>query len=433
MHITYLGIDSTTSHTTVSPEMAASVSGRYSRSNEGLQAILSKIDWENQDKSVDKILSYVDYGHSSLMGLTGSIALFIDGISMYAAYELFRLSPLGAGQESSTRYIKAGETVSSEELGINSSYDHVAINAFKAYEKCLKFWERHKNYCKFPPNATPKEKARIERNFAYDHSRYYIPLNAKTNIVLMQNGQEWMRVCKYLNSSNLIELRNIGKTILETLTPILPRLAKHGSWDTNWARGIYKSSKNRSKKASDLPSYEDKVKLDLSPNWNEEELVEALEFHADRYAWSGEILSLIPASFWLSKIPMAELRDLNRHRSGTRYSNLIPKGFYAPTNPYDEGTLDYEKLLGVGEEISSCALIRLTKGEPDYMYSCLLGTFFDYYHTTTLDKLIYIIELRTGRGAHFKYSNYMKRVAEEVYKIYPKLRGLIQEGTAEPE
>ena len=37
------------------PELLASVGARYSRNNEGLDAIASKIDWDNQDKSVDSI------------------------------------------------------------------------------------------------------------------------------------------------------------------------------------------------------------------------------------------------------------------------------------------------------------------------------------------------------------------------------------------
>ena len=47
----------------VTPELLASVLARYSRSNQGIGAILSKVDLANPDASIDRILNFVDYGH----------------------------------------------------------------------------------------------------------------------------------------------------------------------------------------------------------------------------------------------------------------------------------------------------------------------------------------------------------------------------------
>src|SRR5690242_18242884 len=44
----------------VTPELLASVLARYSRSNEGLAAILAKVDINNPDASIDRILKFVD-------------------------------------------------------------------------------------------------------------------------------------------------------------------------------------------------------------------------------------------------------------------------------------------------------------------------------------------------------------------------------------
>jgi len=52
----------------VTPELLASVLARYSRSNEGIGAILSKVDLANPDASIDRILKFVDYGHASIGG-----------------------------------------------------------------------------------------------------------------------------------------------------------------------------------------------------------------------------------------------------------------------------------------------------------------------------------------------------------------------------
>ena len=69
----------------VTPELLASVLARYSRSNDGLAAILEKVDLANPDASIDRILKFVDYGHASIGGLTGGLAVALDGISMWLA------------------------------------------------------------------------------------------------------------------------------------------------------------------------------------------------------------------------------------------------------------------------------------------------------------------------------------------------------------
>src|SRR4051812_21915444 len=86
----------------LTPELLAASGARYSRNNEGLQAILSKIDPQNLEKSVDSIFRMVDYGHQSIADMV-PVAMFIDGISMWLAYYLWTLSPTAGGQESSTR------------------------------------------------------------------------------------------------------------------------------------------------------------------------------------------------------------------------------------------------------------------------------------------------------------------------------------------
>src|SRR6202044_3197469 len=104
----------------VTPELLASVLARYSRSNEGLEAILAKVDISNPDASIDRILKFVDYGHASIGGLTGGLAVALDGISMWLAYKLFDIAQMADGQESSTRYIAMdpAKIPGSGELGI---------------------------------------------------------------------------------------------------------------------------------------------------------------------------------------------------------------------------------------------------------------------------------------------------------------------------
>src|SRR5256885_2190151 len=68
MKVTQVGIRPTedslrAGRPSLTPELLAASGARYSRNNEGLEAILSKIDPENLDKSVDSIFRMIDYGH----------------------------------------------------------------------------------------------------------------------------------------------------------------------------------------------------------------------------------------------------------------------------------------------------------------------------------------------------------------------------------
>jgi hypothetical protein len=104
----------------VTPELLASVLARYSRSNEGIHKIMEKVDLANPDESIDRILKFVDYGHASIGGLTGGLAIALDDVSMWLAYKVFEIAQMADGQESSTRYITMAATnlPAPEEIGI---------------------------------------------------------------------------------------------------------------------------------------------------------------------------------------------------------------------------------------------------------------------------------------------------------------------------
>src|SRR5690349_15980240 len=85
----------------VTPELLASVLARYSRSNQGIGAILDKLHLPNPAASIDRILTSVDYGHASIGGLTGGLAIAIDDVSMWLAYKIFEIAQMADGQESS--------------------------------------------------------------------------------------------------------------------------------------------------------------------------------------------------------------------------------------------------------------------------------------------------------------------------------------------
>jgi hypothetical protein len=87
----------------------------------------------------------------------------------------------------------------------------------------------------------------------------------------------------------------------------------------------------------------------------------------------------------------------------------------------------------IGRCASAKAHRLLQKPEPSYIYWSLLGTEYPFEHTTTADKFIYEAELRTGLGAHFRYAKHLHEVLALWYERFPATRGLVLEGSAEPE
>ena len=165
----------------VTPELLASVLARYSRSNEGLEAILGKVDLANPDESIDRILKFVDYGHASIGGLTGGLAVALDGISMWLAWKLFEVAQMADGQESSTRYITmdASNLPSAAELGVPDDlaprWQAVMARAFAAYHaeyaRLDQLGRDEPARVRVPADAKPAVVTRLRKNFALDRAR----------------------------------------------------------------------------------------------------------------------------------------------------------------------------------------------------------------------------------------------------------------------
>ncbi|MDP7197327.1 MAG: hypothetical protein QF864_14205, partial [SAR202 cluster bacterium] len=75
------------------PEMVAAIFARYSRQGEGLNAILTQLENTPKDKFEESVWKFLDYGHASIGGLTGSIPTGIDNVSMLSPYLAFFLQP----------------------------------------------------------------------------------------------------------------------------------------------------------------------------------------------------------------------------------------------------------------------------------------------------------------------------------------------------
>lgn len=450
----------------LTPELLAATGARYSRSNEGLEAILTRIDPENPDKSVEQIFKFVDYGHQSIADMA-PVALFIDGVSLYLAYYLWTLCPMAGGQESSTRYINiaADGLVDADFLGIaaNAQADwSAAMNeAFTAYKSALTTWETivatDPDVARIPRalQADSSEKAkravaRMRRNYAFDRARYFLPVAAKTNVMLVQSARAWVGVAQNLLSHPLPEAQALGTGIRDELALSTPRLLRHARRQENVACGLTQELENVRALAQALPqtflrddattfTHPATPGLDVfePPGFHNQigtRFADDLRFHENRYAYIGETLRRTAVRFGWEAVALAELRDLNRHRTGTKHCPLVPVGFYHAADQLPLPAVPSYMALGdVGRRASSHARERLVSGDATYIYYALLGTQFPFEHTTTADKFLYEAELRTGTGAHFRYAEHLRDVLALWYDRYPETRGLVLEGSAEPE
>lgn len=454
----------------LTPELLAATGARYSRNNEGLQAILSKIDPENMDRSVDTIFRLIDYGHQSIADMV-PVAIFMDHISIWLAYHIWSICPTAGGQESSTRYIELDPeaVIPPDQLGIpvarTAEWRAQMCQAFSAYTQALNDWqaigEARPDLTSIPPAllADSSEKARkavdrMKRNFRFDRARYYLPVAAATNMMIVMSARGWTRLCQHLCSHILPEARQLGEALRLELALTAPRLLKHSGRCEGIAAGIEAEFNRLSRRAADdgLPStlHPDSpnsdcppdVTLDvqLPPDWTTGRFAADLQSHDNRYGWIGSQLQRTAVRCAWRAIALAEIRDLNRHRTGSKYCPLLPVGFYAAIEQLPEDTTgceqqseDVRQLTTTGRQFSAQAFELLASGDPTAIYTTLLGTQFAFERVINADKFIYEAELRTGLGAHFRYAKHYKDALALWYERYPETRGLILEGNAEPE
>jgi thymidylate synthase ThyX len=446
----------------LTPELLAASGARYSRNNEGLEAILSKIDPNNLEKSVDSIFRMVDYGHQSIADMV-PVAMFIDGISIWLAYHVWSLCPTAGGQESSTRYLKlsAEGLIAPEKLGIPAeeagSWTKLMVGAFEAYQSALHVWEEVGNanpalmgipqsLLSDSSDSAQKKVQRMKRNYAFDRARYFMPVGAATNIMMVMSARAWVQLCQQLLAHPLPEPRRLGEAIRDELAISAPRMIRHAKCLETTQRAIESEFQKVIQLAANggpvngPGSATPYLEVMLPAGATGEQMAADLAQHQNRYAPIGSSLQRTTVRFGWSAIGFAEIRDLNRHRTGSKYCPQVPRGFYAAldqlspaADPRGEKQVALTNLTKIGHTTNAEALLRLRMASPSYVYWTLLGTEYPFEHVTTADKFIYEAELRTGLGAHFRYAKHLRDVLALWYEKFPATRKLILEGDAEPE
>ncbi len=428
----------------VTPELLASSLAKYSRSNKGIATILEGIDWSDSDAAVDRIFKFIDYGHASIGGLTGGIAIAVDDCSMYLAYKIFEIAQLVDGQESSTRYITMAPSSLStpEELGIpeelREEWSSVMAESFEIYNDIYKeLDEKAENApeeLRIPTDLPEKVQARMRKNYALDRARYFIPMATKTSAAYIMTARVWAQTLRELDSLPLKEAKDAAEQIRGELAKLAPRLIRHSLPDSAseaQAKALVELSKSSIKaNGVSTKNIADEIFLSVDDNMpsflpTSGNLEQQFEGKTNRYSVVGTDIRRTMVRYAWNNIALAELRDLNRHRSGNRFTPLAPNGFYLPE---EVDSSKYESFLNKYAELTK----KLAESGNHY-YGYLLGTQVAYEHSTHLDKCIYEIELRTGLGAHFRYAEHLDAVAKELMSQKPELEQFVEIGTAEPE
>lgn len=436
----------------LTPELQAAALARYSRSNEGIEAILEKIDRNDPEASVDRIFKFTDYGHASIGGLTGSITMAIDGVTMFLAFKLFELARYADGQESSTRYIKLDESGLPDWEALGCPEQHVlrvkrhaeaGLKLYQAfYARLDEFATKNPDKIRYPEGASDAMKTRIQKNFALDRARNFLPFALSTNVALCMTARAWCDVIAGLLSMPWIEARRLGDALRAKLALVAPRLVKHARVKQGWMRD---QADVEEPPAAIFGSGKCAIGAHVDIGFSEglllpETLLAVRENRYDRYA---RALRRTPARLVIPRLAIAELRDLNRHRTGESQNWLFhPNGFDAPAElklfpelaPLVQSFMENQQgiLADLSESPEQADQGSETAAFLPYTYP--LGLTVPYLHTMTLDKLVYMIELRTGPGAHFRYADHMRRAHHSLgLTAAAPLMDSIQVGQAEPE
>jgi thymidylate synthase ThyX len=398
----------------LTPELMAACGARYSRNNEGLDAILSKIDWNNQDASVDGIFKMTDYGHASIADLA-PVSIFIDDISILLVFFLWHVCYTASGQESSTRYIRYSKdsmlTAEMTSLRADDLYKSQA-DGFLYYEKTVGLWEEKakKDGTDVPLSLKEQDEKkynRMVRNYAFDRSRYFLPLSALTNVMMIMSARMWVDLISYLLSFPALEFNILGEKLKNELNLVTPRLIKHAVAKQSTKEVIQSKMRNLKNyrveynvHSGDYGSY---CKVYEAPIIS----AELLDARENRYSGFEDEIRMTPVKFGWKYTTMGEIRDMNRHRTGQKNIGWSPNGFYATSSPEFHDSIGGFVTGPMYDNFSKCQEY-LRDGNIEGLYLLSLGHTFPYEHVTTLDKFLYQCELRTGEGCHFAYVKMMQ-------------------------
>jgi thymidylate synthase ThyX len=456
----------------VTPELIAATLAAYSRSAKSVTQILE----ERYEKGIDaseKCRVIIDgYGHGSIRGM-GMIPLFLEGISMLDAMNIFYESPYQNGQERSTRY------------QVMKGVDDFYIPPFlfeeleKDFKAILQYWMKCYSELEhltkvslatyFNIDSSDAEQTKVLRSRTLDCIRFFIPLAKKTSIGIVVNGNETSRIIRELH--RLPHLNHVAKGLEELLdyegvsnlirhtnpfpvpTKEIMDLVKHlpyRSWDTlnNRSLAIIDTGKsplaiNHMRLAHPL------MKEPLSYTFtNKDILYKIAELVSNHYNHHNDIGNLGRMSdiTITGLIGVESIKDLNRHRP---IDKLVPLLHSFCNIEAEMKRTSLEELFTLPEYLIQIEELGSLRDE--YIkrfrvgYNKILEFFFKWKGELDIDNLnlctklvlphahltsftysgnygdwLYTTGVRTPPGGHINYRLLTKRMAEVIQEERPE-------------
>ena len=407
----------------LAPDQLAAILARYSRSSKGVDYLYDKF----KDTSPEGIMAFSDYGHASILDLTGQMVVTIDRCSMFFAMELFNLAKLGSGQESSTRYInfsKAKFILSDIPDYLENEFIDLINECVKMYQEELQYFKDTCDKARFDQISSAKKRIRAINNYAMDKARSWLPMCLETSMTIMMNAREWARVIKELSSYDFDEFGITAIKILDEVQRISPLGVRH---TTPTKASIYHKAGRFEDETFFRDYLEGKVKFsqDMSVHVSHLDVTPALEGDCPRenkYDTFSDEIRMMPIRYKFNFVPMAIIRDMNRARTGSSLISTKPVGF-----KYNGPSSDKKEYLILKVNSMLSALMDSKK----HPYGLLFGHLGGFCQTTTLDKVIYTIELRTAPGAHEVYCELYTMLAKEIKKYMPSININVGKGEIE--
>jgi hypothetical protein len=451
----------------IKPEVLAALLARFSRTEDGLERILSdfeQLDEKDSQKMAERVLKFLDYGHASIGGLTGGIPVGFDKVSMWVPFFTFLFQSKQDGQETSTRYceFKPSGLAHPFELGVPAKYHQnwyeVMTEGFelsKILNTQLDFQVgQNPQIARIPADAKPAEKNRMIRNYGFDRARYTIPMAGLTNFGIIMT-----ETLKYIGAMPNIESTQISAKLQSELKKQLPKLMNHAQptpmsiqYVTELIhRGAEYIRKNGVNTQQEEDMVQTKVHLPtttvesyLAQKYeqplNEQSVQRAIDESflgkKTRYDISKGFASKIKTEVFWNNMAIAEIRDMNRQRPCKKDILLAPVGMYMPQESINAlfglGLLDRytafkQKRAKLIEDLAN------SKNPASYISAITLGDQMPFEMHSDAAHMTYVMELRTGRGVHFRYDDHTRQAYESFTKQCPEWTKHVQLGTGEPE
>ncbi len=459
---------------------------RYSRSTLGLRTLLLKEFILNEDTAfsaiagkggesdagqtvaIQKAQNFYDrildgYGDDSI-GELGGAHLAVENISMLAAKVIEDCRIGGSPLEKSTRYIYFDQKVNGEYLFyqepilMTSAYRELYLNTcnhlFDTYSKLIppltilieQGFPKDPSISKSAYNAALRAKV-------LDCLRGLLPASAMTNLGVFGNGRFFESLLQKLNSHNLAEMQEIGKTAYQELAKVVPSFIrrsdpshKHYQAYTQFTETMQSELRQFaqenveglqpfSKPGVRLINYnqDDVAKVggallfgstsagllelqEYCRNLPEEDLARLLEIGAssreNRRHKSPRALEHATFTFEILA-DFGVYRDLHRHRILTQERQLLSckHGYYTP--PEIIGTemeKDYHEAMSQAQKAYGEIALELPE---EAQYIVPMAYNIHWYFEVNLRSLQWLCELRSQAAGHTTY----RQIAQEMARL----------------